>query len=26
MTDLIDLNTLEILALYRDKTLSPLEY
>ena len=26
MTDLIDLTTLEILALYRDKTLSPLEY
>lgn len=26
MTDLIDFNTLEILALYRDKTLSPLEY
>lgn len=26
MTDLIDLNTLEILALYRDKKLSPSEY
>ncbi len=26
MTDLIDLNTLEILALYRDKALSPSEY
>lgn len=26
MTDLIDLNTLEILALYRDKRLSPSEY
>lgn len=26
MTDLIDLNTLEILALYREKKLSPSEY